>query len=313
MANGNGKIKTSSAGNKKKATGNWANELKKLGPVEFAEFEGMVIEAGDIFGDQAAAKPITRGAASPATAGGGALNKNQVLEIMHLGTLQTVYFPAFLKTYQDSYNATWNRESIYGRMDPIQTYSGTQRIITLNWEIVAVDLFEAKDNLFRVGKFAKMMYPVYKPFGNYRTIQAPPLVGIRHTNIINGVTGINAEGETGNNFLIGSLDSIVNQPNLVDGVFEDSSGIYPKIIDLNFTFHPIHNHELGYDTDGAESTPEFPYNFSKAQDDGYENTVGGASDEIAGAIIGDVLGGSGDGGDFTDYLPDFVTDIFGGN
>lgn len=52
---------------------------------------------------------------------------------------------------------------------------------------------------------------------------------------------------------------------------------------------------------------------SKAQDDGYENTVGGASDEIAGAIIGDVLGGSGDGGDFTDYLPDFVTDIFGGN
>ena len=282
----NGKIKASTAGNKKKATGNWANELKKLGPVEFAEFEGMTIESD----------AYLRGAASPAT--NGPLLKNQVLEVMHLGTLQTVWFPAFLKTYQDSYSATWNREAVYGRMDPIQTYSGTQRIITLNWEIVAVDLFEAKDNLFRVGRFAKMMYPVYKPFGNYRTIQAPPLVGIRHTNIINGVTGINAEGVTGNNFLVGSLDSIVNQPNLVEGVFEDRDGIYPKIIDLNFTFHPIHTHELGYDTDGAEATPQFPYGFSEAQDDSYSNTVGGANDEISSAIAGEVLGGSGG------YTPD---------
>ena len=64
----NGKIKTSTAGNKKKATGNWANELKKLGPVEFAAFEGMTIESD----------AYLRGAASPAT--NGALLKNQVLE-----------------------------------------------------------------------------------------------------------------------------------------------------------------------------------------------------------------------------------------
>jgi len=294
------KIKSDTAQDKKKRVGVFASEFDRnwylddqlMNDLEFTDSQAAATKAGAWSG-------IAEGARL----------KGQILEIIHLGSSQTVWFPAFLKTYQDSYNASWNREAVYGRMDPIQTYSGTQRIVTLNWEIVAADIAEAQINLWKVGRFAKMMYPVYKSFGNYRTISAPPLLGIRHTNLINGVTGISVEGETGNNFLVGSLDSLNNQPNLLDGVFEDASGIYPKIIDLNFTFHPIHTHDLGYDEDGSEATPSFPYNFPEpVYKMNGENDK--PNDEIASAIAGDVLGSP--GGDYSmEVLMGQVPEEFG--
>ena len=61
-----------------------------------------------------------------------------------------VVFPAFLTSFTQNFTSTWNEEVVYGRMDPIQTYAGTQRVVSLQWELVAANLIDAQENLTKL-------------------------------------------------------------------------------------------------------------------------------------------------------------------
>mgnify|MGYP003120072913 CR=1 FL=1 len=47
----------------------------------------------------------------------------------------TIQFEAFLTAYNDSFNSNWNSENVYGRNDPMETYAGTDRTISLSFEV----------------------------------------------------------------------------------------------------------------------------------------------------------------------------------
>ena len=61
----------------------------------------------------------------------------QYIEIYHIPSEQSVKFKAYLTTFTDQYSSNFESALAFGRMDPIQTFQGTQRIHTLGWDVQA--------------------------------------------------------------------------------------------------------------------------------------------------------------------------------
>ena len=57
----------------------------------------------------------------------------------------TVRFMAFLTQFQDQYTSDWTADTVYGRMDPIATFQGTVRTISLGWAVPAYSGEEAEN------------------------------------------------------------------------------------------------------------------------------------------------------------------------
>ena len=111
--------------------------------------------------------------------------QNATLIIKSMLTSDTVEFPAFLTSFNQSFSSTWNEEEVYGRMDPIATYQGTKRTMSLGFDLPAGSLGEAKDNLDNCSMLTKMVYPVYSTEGgsNNHIVSKPPLVRIKFANL----------------------------------------------------------------------------------------------------------------------------------
>lgn len=183
----------------------------------------------------------------------GLINKRYELEFFFVpsgGTKNplTVKFMAFLTQLQDKYVSDWNKDPVYGRMDPIATFQGTVRTISLGWAVPAYSGEEAKNNLRKMSKLISMCYPVYggqnssaKGAGQ---ISGAPLIKLKFANLITG-TGNNAD--SAENGLLGWIDGIDFAPNLDAGFYDPSVGeLYPKQIDLSCTFNALHQHRLGW-------------------------------------------------------------------
>ena len=178
----------------------------------------------------------------------GGLGKNQQL---------TVKFYAFLTQFEDQYAAEWTPDKVYGRMDPIATYQGTTRTISLGWTVPAYSNKEAKDNLLKMSKLISMCYPVYgaqdSSVRGAGQISGAPLIKLKFANLI---TGLSRAGGVENG-LLGWIDGIVFKPNLDAGFYDPGANkLYPKQIDLSCQFHALHEHPLGWEKnteDGAGS------------------------------------------------------------
>ena len=107
---------------------------------------------------------------------------NAELKIMSVPTQRQLKFPAFLTDFSQTFDATWNTENVFGRMDPIATYQGTKRTMTLAFDLPAGSLDEAKKNLEGCSELVKMVYPIYKS----GILSKPPLVRIQFANLIKG-------------------------------------------------------------------------------------------------------------------------------
>ena len=70
-------------------------------------------------------------------ASGRLANDGQVVEIFHVPTGWSVKFKAMMTQFEDAYTSEWNSESVYGRMDPIQTFQRTGRVISVGFSVVA--------------------------------------------------------------------------------------------------------------------------------------------------------------------------------
>ena len=50
---------------------------------------------------------------------------------------KVVAFKAFLTSFSQNFQSSWNQESVYGRIDPIATFDNTTRTINVAWDIPA--------------------------------------------------------------------------------------------------------------------------------------------------------------------------------
>tara|TARA_R110000824_G_scaffold73583_1_gene187340 strand:+ start:791 stop:1939 length:1149 start_codon:yes stop_codon:yes gene_type:complete len=107
---------------------------------------------------------------------------------------KSVTVPGILVSFQDQYDPTWNTEPVYGRMDPLVTYQGTTRKITLSYQ---VDLdANAFDVAGGVGDLIKFLYPAYQGSSmtalGTGTISAPPLwrIKLSKNDMLGGSKGV---------------------------------------------------------------------------------------------------------------------------
>jgi len=222
-------------------------------------------------------------------------NNGQVISIRNIRNSSAVYFKAFITAFNDTFSPNYTPTEVFGRTDPIYQYKNTTRAITLAWKIPAASESEAFENLDKVQKFLRMLYPSYTDANSALTLSEAPLVRIKVMNLMQKIqsnsqannvgSGTKAFNEylTTNNSSKGLLGVITNcnvNYNLEgpDGVFEkgfNSGGdlgprttILPKLIDINISFSPLHEQTLGYG-DGA-SISGFPYGVSTGNDTLFE-------------------------------------------
>tara|TARA_B100001123_G_scaffold401230_1_gene487729 strand:- start:12 stop:821 length:810 start_codon:yes stop_codon:yes gene_type:complete len=176
-----------------------------------------------------------------------------------------VAYKAFLTQYEDKYESQWTQEDVYGRMDPIQTFQGTKRVLSLAWDVVAASLGEAVDNLRKTEQLFKMLYPAYNApvKGGATTIAASPLVKLKFGNLITSAVGGDAGGSAKTTGLLGTISGFSYAPDIEVGFFDvDAKGtLYPQTIKLSCNFTVLHTHELGWREGQDRNAPwdNYPY------------------------------------------------------
>jgi hypothetical protein len=178
--------------------------------------------------------------------------KHQYIEIYHIPTGKNVFFKSFLTSFKDTFQTNYNKETVFGRMDPIATYMSTGRTIELGWSVPSSGLAEAKENLAKANRLASMLYPVYdEAGGGATTMRSGPVFKMKMGNLImkpgQGVTN----GPAKTIGLPGIIGGFSYNPTLKDGVFDLANGeLYPKTITISLNFTVLHDTPLGWVVDG---------------------------------------------------------------
>lgn len=184
------------------------------------------------------------------------------INFYHIASNVNVWFKAFLNDFRDDYQSEWSSESVYGRMDPIETFQGTKRVITLSWDVVAFDLTEAQKNMYDIDLLISMLYPTYgSVHGGAGAITSSPLLKLKFANLITqpgrgpGLTSALEEG------LVGRVGGITYAPVVEHGFFTEASGarkgtppqgLWPKVVSLSCDFTVFHTHKLGWRNKGKK-------------------------------------------------------------
>jgi len=208
------------------------------------------------------------------------------------GEPDSVEFYSYLEDFSDNYTSNWQTEDVFGRMDGLSNYINTRRSITLSFKIPAADLEQSKENLHKVSKLIRFLYPgveqiesvlqdstPYSP-GDGRpqagrtkpilkkagvstfatNIKTAPVLRLRFANMIqDSLTGGGLYG-----FIEGGISmkpmkdagyftpiteiKSVNGSDPQDELNPATSlenQIFPKVIDISFTFKPLHTQVLG--------------------------------------------------------------------
>jgi hypothetical protein len=181
-----------------------------------------------------------------------------------------VTFKAFVTNFSDSFSSNWNSINAVGKMDPIQTFQNTVRVITIEFDVIASSLAEAKTNMAKCQKLIRSLYPTYKtsPGALNASLRAPPYFKIKFANLVQSKNGGNTiAGKPGqaaaNTGLFGTLAGVDYAPSFDVGVYTASGNIYPKLVSLSLELTVLHDFALGYDAGGslrgAKTFGQFPY------------------------------------------------------
>jgi len=187
-----------------------------------------------------------------------------VIDFYSVATGRAVAFKGFITEFSDKYQANYNEESVYGRMDPIMTYQGTTRNISFSFDVVAASMEEAVSNLARIENLVTLLYPKYNS-GEVQTIQATPLIKVKFANMILDAGAMPPPGEpildnSGRAVtpagsvaakdvgLLGAIQGFDYTPNFEPGMFMTNNGkTYPKHVAVSCEMTVLHTHDLGWD------------------------------------------------------------------
>lgn len=113
------------------------------------------------------------------------------LIINHIASGKHVEFKSKMKirSFKDEFKAEYNSERVFGRMDPIVTYQGTGRTITLGFDIGTLKAGPMAAILAAATRLMQFQYPVYEDPGNAMSLSRPPLVYVSFGNYIRAGSG----------------------------------------------------------------------------------------------------------------------------
>ena len=178
-----------------------------------------------------------------------------------------VQFIGDIQSFSDNYSVNVNSEPVYGRIDPITTYSNTKREISFSFVMDSTTGL-TEDNFEEAKIMASRMYGRYKTITNGIKIpvavqHSPPLHAIHIPPLIKGgFTAVNIHSNNSHsNMLPGFITSFGISYNTNQGVelASNSNQLVPRELTINVSFTPIHDQPGGFDNEGKSITQNWPY------------------------------------------------------
>ena len=198
------------------------------------------------------------------------------------GESRVIKFKAYITNFNESYNSDFAAEAVFGRADPIYAFRNTTRQIALTFQAPASSVGEAYENLAKAHQLVQFLYPAYAGSEPHAlTIAQSPLTRLKIMNLIGnknnvtfGAAGSSEQtlyssyksSDTPSNGLLGVITNMTIMHNIDNGeigVFEKTNNtILPKMIEIQLSFSPIHEHTLGWLENGSFAEESFPYGAS---------------------------------------------------
>ena len=227
---------------------------------------------------------------------------NFSIQFEHLPTGEMVKFVGWVTSFQDNFTSNWNSTQVYGRMDPLSTFEGTSRQITLAFDVVAASQLEAGENDLKINRLIQFLYPVYEQ-GNSTTgappdqaiLAAAPLLRMRYVNM--------AQNTADQGGLVGYLAGVDYSPNIEAGQFfpvvsefdqnrngpassrllgnkQPSDTFYYQETNISLSFTVLHSHMTGW-----VKGPNNSFYFGKTPKEGNSRFMGNFPHGGANAFI----------------------------
>jgi len=152
--------------------------------------------------------------------------------IEHIPTGHLEYFDEFaLTAFEDNVEAKYSTTPVFGRMDPITTYQGTTRKVSIGIRL-------QRPNKDQMSRLAAMQYPTYQNKNNALTIARPPLVRVTFMDLLfdqlAALDGFSFSPQTG----FSAADSPI--------VRCDGNVIDFRSVELKFNLSILHEQEPGF-------------------------------------------------------------------
>ena len=184
-------------------------------------------------------------------------NKEFKIHVENIPTGKKVSFKAWVTSFSDSFQSQWTGTPVYGRMDDLYTFQKTSRNISLAFDVVAGNAFEAMQNQTNLNQLTQFLYPVYSepvainpasPHRNSQVLEAAPLLKLKWNAL--------AQDAQSGGHLVGFLAGLMHQPNLEAGQFfadkKTDREIHYQHHSVQLEFTVLHTHLPGWITsDGA--------------------------------------------------------------
>ena len=208
----------------------------------------------------------------------------------------TVTLPGFVTDFSQAFDSTWNEEAVYGRVDPIATFQGTKRTISLSLSMAAGSSQTANKNYNSCRQLMQFLYPGYhsrteKYFdvkaarkaiektnpGIQTKVSESELLAQKNSQQLKKFNKSRLLGRTiskaplvrvkyanliqsSNNQsgLLGYFTSLNWSPQIDMGYFTSGKNLVPKVINLSFTFNVLHEHDIGWEQ-GKAYNGAFPF------------------------------------------------------
>ena len=226
----------------------------------------------------------------------------------HIKGNKNVSFKALLSSYQENLNTDLVSEKLVGHYEPLRKISGVERVINIGLKLQAHSITDARDNLDRIKMLVRMMYPSTTSSDasgvtqQYVKTGGDPLFAVHFMNLITDSTG--GFRQSSANPQTGYIDNVNYDFDLAQDFYVTQEGYtYPKLINLTFTFYPLHEVSPSWNSSGAMyGRKNFPFATAETQYDGKmdmtrEEFLGTANTSegnpvVKAAIADDVTGGT---------------------
>lgn len=208
------------------------------------------------------------------------------IEFYSIASAESAKFVPMDVEYTESFTSEWNHVSVYGRNDPLSTFQGTQRKISLSFVVNATSAEHARSNMLEIANLSTLLYPTYKTIpganagnNNASQIHTAPLLRVHFNNLIldpthtTDKTGVN--GMAKHVGLVCAASDLQIQPVFENGVIATGGNggdmgwserpgapkdkrIYPKTFKIQTNLTVFHTFPMGFERDygsGANGGP----------------------------------------------------------
>lgn len=179
----------------------------------------------------------------------------QKISIYHLISKDRVDFDAFITEFNDKHSAEWSTDSVYGRMDDLQSYQRTKRSISVSFTCPSEDEKKAVENFYQMSRLKQFLYPSYEERSNALSLQGGPLFRVKLLNFLDNsiddkgilctISSINFSPDQDAGFFILSQEDITNN---IDNSLYDLKGpvIVPKMFVISLEMNILHEFTPGW-------------------------------------------------------------------